>query len=118
MPEMEPRSMAKGAKKGREKTVKVGSKVVCVDDRFPPDILVYYNSLPLKDRVYVVRGMGVGISHKGEPGEIVGYLEGLENPKSTKPPHPERGFAEWRFREIEPPAEAHEELAELVGATA
>ena len=65
---MEPRSMAKGAKKGREKTVKVGSKVVCVDDRFPPDILVYYNSLPLKDRVYVVRGMGVGISHKGEPG--------------------------------------------------
>ena len=115
---MEPRSMAKGAKKGREKTVKVGSKVVCVDDRFPPDILVYYNSLPLKDRVYVVRGMGVGISHKGEPGEIVVYLEGLENPKSTKPPHPERGFAEWRFREIEPPAEAHEELAELVGATA
>ena len=98
--------------------MKVGSKVVCVDDRFPPDILVYYNSLPLKDRVYVVRGMGVGISHKGEPGEIVVYLEGLENPKSTKPPHPERGFAEWRFREIEPPAEAHEELAELVGATA
>ena len=47
---MEPRRMAKRAKKGRQKTVKAGSKVVCVDDRFPPDILVYYNSLPLKDR--------------------------------------------------------------------
>ena len=88
--------------------MRAGSKVLCVDDRFPPEILVYYNSLPLKDRVYVVRGMGVGIALSGEPGEIVVYLEGLENPKSTKPPHPERGFAEWRFREIEPPKETEE----------
>jgi hypothetical protein len=115
---MESGGMAKRAKKEGEKTVRAGSKVVCVDDRFPPDILVYYNSLPLKDRVYVVRGMGVGISHKGEPGEIVVYLEGMENPKSTTPPHPERGFAEWRFREIEPPAEEHDEAETLVGAEA
>ena len=115
---MEPRRMAKGAKKGRQKTVRAGSKVVCVDDRFPPEILIYYNSLPIKDRTYVVRGMGVGISHKGEPGEIVVYLEGLENPRSAKPPHPERGFAQHRFREIEPPAEAEEQALELVGATA
>ena len=66
--------------------MRAGSKVVCVDDRFPPEILIYYNSLPIKDRTYVVRGMGVGISHKGEPGEIVVYLEGLENPRSAKPP--------------------------------
>jgi hypothetical protein len=45
----------------------------------------------------------VGISLSGEPGEIVVYLEGVENPASSKPPYPERGFAQWRFREIEPP---------------
>jgi len=97
--------------------VRTGSKVVCVDDRFPPELMLYYNCLPLKDRVYVVRGMAVGLSSQGEPGEIVVYLEGLENPRSAKPPHPERGFAEWRFREIEPPAEEHEQAEELVEAT-
>jgi hypothetical protein len=110
--------MAKGTKKEGQKTVRVGSKVVCVDDRFPPEILIYYNGLPLKDRVYKVREMGVGLSVNGEPGEIVVYLDGIENPKSAKPPHPERGFAEWRFREIEPPAEDHEEAESLVGAEA
>lgn len=110
--------MAKGAEKERKKTVRAGSKVVCVDDRFPPEILIYYNGLPIKDRTYTVREMGVGISVKGEPGEIVVYLNEIENPKSAKPPHPERGFAEWRFREIEPPAEDHEQADELVEATA
>ena len=80
-----------------------GSKVVCVDDRFPPDIFVYYDQLPLKDGTYTIRDIGVGISPAGEPGEVVVYLEGLHNPSSTRPPHPERGFAQWRFREIEPP---------------
>ena len=98
--------------------MRTGSKVVCVDDRFPTELLIYYNSLPIRDRVYVVRGMAVGLSSQGEPGEIVVYLEGMENPKSAKPPHPERGFAEWRFREIEPPKEAHETADELAEAVA
>jgi hypothetical protein len=110
--------MAKRAKKEGEKTVRAGSKVVCVDDRFPTELLLYYNALPLKDKTYKVRGMGVGISHNGEPGEIVVYLEELKNPCSAKPPHPERGFAQWRFREIEPPAEAEEQALELAGAEA
>ena len=79
-----------------------GSKVLCVDDRFPPEILIFYNSLPIKGRIYTIRGMSVGISHKGEAGEVVVYLTELENPKSSKPPHPERGFAQWRFQEVEP----------------
>ena len=98
--------------------MRAGSRVVCVDDRFPPDILVYYNCLPIKDRIYTVRDMGIGVSPQGEPGEIVVYLQGMENPKSAKPPHPERGFAEWRFREIEPPAEEHEQAEELVESKA
>ena len=115
---MEQGCLAKGAKKGGQKTVRTGSKVVCVDDRFPPELLLYYNCLPIKDRVYVVRDMGVGVSSTGEQGEIVVYLEGMQNPRSSVPPHPERGFAEWRFREIEPPAEEHEQADELVEAEA
>ena len=86
-----------------------GSKVVCLDDRFPAEILVYYNSLPIKDRVYVVRGMGIGIGLDNQPGEVVVYLEGLENPGSSVPPHAERGFAQHRFAELEPPAEEAQE---------
>lgn len=89
--------------------MRIGSKVVCVDDRFPTEILLYYNSLPIKDRAYLVRGMGVGISLDNQPGEVVVYLEGLNNPCSSKPPHPERGFAQHRFRELEPPAEETQE---------
>jgi len=73
--------------------VRTGSKVVCVDDRFPPDIILYYNALPIKDREYRIRGIGIGISTSGEAGEVVVYLEGMTNPCSTTPPHPERGFA-------------------------
>lgn len=98
--------------------MRTGSKVVCVDDRFPTEILIYYNALPLKDRTYTVRGMGVGIGTDGNLGEIVVYLEELKNPCSSKPPHPERGFASWRFREIQPPAEAEEQASELVEAGA
>ena len=110
---MEQGSVGKRHKKAREKTVTTGSKVVCVDDRFPPDIISFYNALPIKDRQYTIRGIGIGISTNGEAGEVVVYLDGLNNPCSTTPPHPERGFAQHRFREIEPPAEIEaEELAE------
>lgn len=86
-----------------------GSKVVCVDDRFPPDILAFYNALPVKDRHYTIRGIGIGVALNGEVGEVVVYLEGLDNPCSSVPPYPERGFAQHRFREIEPaPAEGAE----------
>jgi len=89
--------------------VRSGSKVVCLDDRFPTDILVYYNSLPIKDRVYIVRDMGIGIGLDGQPGEVVVYLQGLENPCSSVPPHAERGFAQHRFAELEPPVEEAQE---------
>ena len=110
---MEQRGLGKRHKKARQKTVTTGSKVVCVDDRFPSDILAFYDSLPIKDRQYTIRGIGIGVALNGEAGEVVVYLDGLNNPCSTTPPNPERGFAQHRFREIEPPAEVEaEELAE------
>jgi two-component system cell cycle sensor histidine kinase/response regulator CckA len=33
----------------------IGDKVVCVDDKFPPDIGKLYDALPVKDSTYVVR---------------------------------------------------------------
>ena len=40
----------------------VGDKVVCVDDKFPPDIGKLYDALPVKDTTYVVRDIRLGIN--------------------------------------------------------
>ena len=96
-----------------EGQMRQGSKVICINDQFPTDILPFYTNLPIKDRTYIVRDLGIGVALNGEPGEVVVYLESLPNPCSTTPPFPERGFNAERFRELEPPAEIEaEELAE------
>jgi hypothetical protein len=89
-----------------------GTKVICVDDRFPPEILLYYTNLPLKDRVYTVRDVEVGVGINGEAGEIAVTLVELTNPASNVPPHRERGFRVERFRELEPAVEVEEEVEE------
>ena len=89
-----------------------GSKVVCVDDSFETRIINLYKMLPIKDKVYTVRGMSVGVSTTSEAGEIAVYLVGLENPCSNVPPFPERGFRIERFREIEEPVAEAVEYAE------
>jgi len=89
-----------------------GTKVICVDDRFPPEILIYYTNLPLKDRVYTVRDVEVGVGLNGEAGEIAVTLVELANPVSEVPPHRERGFKVERFRELEPEVEVAEEVEE------
>lgn len=95
-----------------------GSKVICVDDRFPVEIFVYYSALPIKDKVYTVRDMEVGVSINGEEGEIAVTLNELINPTSSKPPCRERGFRIERFRELEPPKETAESMVEeLVGTS-
>jgi hypothetical protein len=89
-----------------------GTKVICVDDRFPPEILIYYTNLPLKDKVYTVRDVEVGVGLNGEAGEIAVTLAELVNPVSEIPPHRERGFKVERFRELEPEVEVAEERLE------
>lgn len=73
-----------------------GQKVVCVDDQFDPAVRKFYTALPVRDSVYVVRGLAPGITVKRED-EIAVYLIGLTNPCSEKPPHRERGFKPERF---------------------
>ena len=89
-----------------------GTKVICVDDRFPTEILLYYTNLPLKDKVYTIRNVEVGVGLNGEAGEIAVTLVEFSNPVSKTPPHRERGFKVERFRELEPPVEVEEEIEE------
>jgi hypothetical protein len=89
-----------------------GTKVICVDDRFPPEILIYYTNLPIKDKVYTIRDVEVGVGLNGEAGEIAVTLAEFANPVSEVPPHRERGFKVERFRELEPAVEAEEEIEE------
>lgn len=78
----------------------VGQKVVCVDDKFHPSVAQFYTALPKKDLVYVIRRVSLGVSINGDPGEVCLHLIGLNNPRSNKPPFPERGFNSERFRPL------------------
>ena len=78
----------------------VGDKVVCVDDKFPPDIGKLYDALPVKDITYVVRDIRLGINLTLE-GDVSVLLVGLVNPKAESKANLERGFRADRFRPLE-----------------
>lgn len=46
-----------------------GTKALCVDDRFPPEIVAFYDQLPVKNRIYTIRDIGIGVSVSGQPGK-------------------------------------------------
>jgi hypothetical protein len=77
-----------------------GQKVVCIDDKFPSQILNTYTALPKEGAVYVVRGMAPGNDLQLNP-ELTVYLVGLHNPCSDCPPHREWGFKAERFRPLD-----------------
>jgi len=77
--------------------MKVNDKVVCINDKFHPQIAQFYTALPQKGKTYVIRNVCLGVSPENKSGEVCLHLVGLNNPKSTKPPHPERGFSSERF---------------------
>ena len=78
----------------------IGDKVVCVDDKFPPDISKLYTALPVKDATYVVRDIRLGINLTME-GDVSVLLIGLLNPKADSKANLERGFRADRFRPLE-----------------
>ncbi len=78
----------------------IGDKVVCVDDKFPPDISKLYTALPVKDSTYVVRDIRLGINLTLE-GDVSVLLIGLVNPKADSKAGLERGFRADRFRPLE-----------------
>ena len=78
----------------------VGDKVVCVDDKFPPDIGKLYDALPVKDTTYVVRDIRLGINLT-RAGDVSVLLVGLVNPKAESRAGLERGFRADRFRPLQ-----------------
>lgn len=78
-----------------------GQKVICINDQFAPEVAQFYTALPKQGVVYVVREVKIGVNAKGEPGEVCLYVIGLNNPTSSKPPFPERGFNAERFRPLD-----------------
>ena len=78
----------------------IGDKVVCVDDKFPPDISKLYDALPVKDSTYVVRDIRLGINLTME-GDVSVLLVGLVNPKADSKSALERGFRADRFRPLQ-----------------
>ena len=78
----------------------IGDKVVCVDDKFPPDISKLYDALPVKDSTYVVRDIRLGINLTLE-GDVSVLLIGLVNPNADSKSALERGFRADRFRPLE-----------------
>lgn len=69
----------------------ISDKVVCVDDRFTPDVAAWFTGLPKRGVVYVVRGIdpinGTGV-----------YLVGIYG--ATWFDGGERGFCQTRFRKL------------------
>ena len=79
----------------------VGDKVVCVDDRFAPEVAALYTALPKKGVVYVVRDVRLGIQPDCRTGDVSLLLVGLVNPRAESRSALERGFSAARFRRLE-----------------
>ncbi len=78
-----------------------GDKVVCVDDRWDAVTLKLYTALPVKDRVYVVREVRLGIRTDCRTGDLSVLLIGLVNPISRGRTRLEFGFSADRFRKLD-----------------
>jgi hypothetical protein len=83
----------------------VGQKVVLVDDRWPETVKELYLSLPVKDSVYVVRAVRVGVRCDELIMDMRRVLEhsillvGIFNPCNKL--GVEAGFAASRFRALD-----------------
>ena len=83
----------------------VGQKVVLVDDRWPATVKEIYLALPVKDSVYVVRAVRLGVRADELIMDMRRVLEqsillvGIYNP--TNKIGVEAGFAACRFRALE-----------------
>ncbi|MEY4482806.1 MAG: hypothetical protein RL693_258 [Verrucomicrobiota bacterium] len=74
-------------------------KVVCVDDKLPPEAWEYVRPIR-KGAIYTVRDIVPGIALNGGEGEVAIYLVEIQN---TVNPHGiERGYNAERFAPLNP----------------
>lgn len=86
--------------------MKTGSKVICINNIFPPWVRDSYDQLPVKDRIYTVRALEIGRDGASQVsgGKATGrlLLEELKNPPDySHKDREELGFNMNRFREVE-----------------
>ena len=103
-----------------------GEKVVCVDDRFHPEISFLYTALPEKGKTYTVRECEMGrakwvSSQKGwdsvDMKVLLAELLNPLDPSTSKGCPSELGFAARRFAPLDSLTEYEEEqIMELVPA--
>jgi hypothetical protein len=74
------------------------TRVVCVDDTFPPGIRDIFNALPSKGVAYTVRDIAPGIQFDLKQTCAVFLVELVNRPNKHGI---EPGFAPYRFRELE-----------------
>lgn len=75
----------------------LGTKIVCVNDRFPPIVSEIFKNLPEFAHVYTVRDIVPAQDwHKNETCAVL--LIELPNPPNRHGIEP--GFSCWRFREL------------------
>lgn len=74
----------------------IGTKVVCVDDTFIPNIRDYFSALPVKGRIYTVRDIlqGQHWDLKEEPAVLLVELVNAPNKHGIEPGFQCRRFAE------------------------
>ena len=92
-------------------------RVVCINDKFQPDIACLFKQLPKKGEIYTVRDVSIGTTNpwNGNIHEHISYkvlLEELHNdidPCTIKGCNEEMGFASDRFRELDQISEEEEE---------
>ena len=83
----------------------VGQKVVLVDDKWPETVKQLYLALPVKDNIYVVRAVRVGVKADELIMDMRRVLEsslllvGIYNPTNNL--GVEAGFAASRFRALD-----------------
>lgn len=95
-----------------------GDRLICIDDKFHPEIAFLFKELPIKNNIYVCRDCTIGTKNpwNGNIHDHISYkvlLEELHNdvdPCTIKGCNEEMGFASDRFRELDQISEEEEEV--------
>lgn len=81
--------------------ISIGQKVVCVDAKFDAVAHELYTQFPMRDEIYVIRDVRLGIQTDCKTGDVSVLLIGVVNPYANSRSGQEYGFRADRFRPLE-----------------
>lgn len=92
--------------------LKSGDRVVCIDDKFPKEVLHLFKEFPVQGREYTIRS-----TRNSTNGWFGVLLQEIKNPSIEVPVllgKAEPGFAEWRFKNLDEVYEESEHYSEAL----